>query len=1216
MKSTALKPFLSFVFVLAIFSPMLAWADPVAKIVLTADPVSIPADGNHSVSITATLSDRNGLIPTATDVTFKTDRGLFKNGLQTFTETSAGAITGDVIVSLRAVAGDSGIAQVTCEADGVKQYIAVIFEPAATITLKANPTWIPADGASSSSITATLTGSNQSPVPSGTQVTFTTDKGQFQNGKQTITQVTLASTSSSSSVTVSLIADTSTGVAHVTCSANGVTQQIEVAMGDIPTASITLSADPLMIPADGRSSSLITAKLMDPKGVPVAVGTSAIFTTNHGTFSNKAQSITLATTDSTGIIKVSLIAGTDNSIAEVVCTSFGVSQKIVIGIGSSIGAITLSATPLKIPADGVSSSAIGAKIVDQNNQLIAAGVSVRFETTLGKFSNGLKTIDVVTTVEYLISEINVMVSLIADTTPGKALVTCTSGGVTQAITVEIGDMPAATIKLSANPTKIPADGKSSSTITAIVADSGGKPVANGTAVNFTTTLGTFNNGKQALTEVISNNAGTVDVSLMSGTTSGIATVTCTSNGVTQAINVEIGNTQTPEVAGITLTANPTKIPADGTSSSLIKATLVDSAGQAAINGTSVTFTTTLGVFSNNTTTISATVSNGQGTVSVSLIAGKDSGIATIVCSSSGVSQSVTVQIGEGASDPVAGIILTAAPTKLPADGYSSSLITATLTNAAGLPVAAGTSVTFTTTLGTFSNKLSTITTATASTSGIVQTSLLAGTKSGIATVVCYSSGVSQAIQVQIGDAPLKPVAVINLTVSPEKIPADGSSSALIKATLQDSAGLPAGAGTLVTFTTTLGHFNNGNTSITLTVDGTAGTVSVSLIAGTTPGLATIVCTSNGVTQRIGLQIGELPAASISVSADPTTLYAGGSSTSIITATLIDSLGRAVAKGTIVKFRTTENLAVFSNGETQLTTSTQDDTGIVKVTLIAGTQTGLEKIECSSGNVSQSVHVQIINMQYELEPNDEMQGANWITFGDAFSAQLASPYDVDWYVFDMTQVGTIKINFITTAIPEGAGCEGKTSTVGTYRVDVRNAENNIIMSYQNVDCNLDNGYWKTGIKRPGMYYIVVYCPRLPSNAHYLSTPYYISLYKETNDLCTPNIRANGKDGYLAVTSSEPVTINVDMDAGKQKGLNADWWVVFSSPWGFYSLTNYGWVPGVYALAQYPLFSFEPVAIYNYYLSPGDYTFYFAVDVTPDNVFDSPFYYDSVQVHIYP
>jgi hypothetical protein len=138
MKSIALKLFLIFVFALALFPPILALAGPVATIALKADPVSIPADGKHSVAITATLTASNGA-PSATDVTFSTDRGIFKNGLQTYTETLAGA-SGTVVVSLMAKAGDSGIAQVTCEADGIKQYIAVIFEPAATITLKANPT--------------------------------------------------------------------------------------------------------------------------------------------------------------------------------------------------------------------------------------------------------------------------------------------------------------------------------------------------------------------------------------------------------------------------------------------------------------------------------------------------------------------------------------------------------------------------------------------------------------------------------------------------------------------------------------------------------------------------------------------------------------------------------------------------------------------------------------------------------------------------------------------------------------------------------------------------------------------------------------------------------------------------------------------------------------------------------------------------------------------
>lgn len=569
------------------------------------------------------------------------------------------------------------------------------------------------------------------------------------------------------------------------------------------------------------------------------------------------------------------------------------------------------------------------------------------------------------------------------------------------------------------------------------------------------------------------------------------------------------------------------------------------------------------------------------------------------------------------ADTVQGITLTANPTKLPADGLSSSLITAKLTNAAGDPMPKGTSALFITTWGSFSNGSNNIELETLTDSGIIQTSLIASSTSNVATVTCIADQVSQAIQIQIGDAPLKPVAVINLTVTPEKIPADGASSAIIKATLLDSAGNPAGAGTLVRFTTTLGHFNNNGADITTEIEGTTGSVSVSLIAGTIPGLATITCSSNSVSQQTTLQIGDLPAFSIELSANPNILFADGFSTAKITATLKDILGRPVVQGTTVSFAAVYGLSKFtSNGDEQLTTSTPDDTGTISVYLMAGTTAGLEKIICISNGVSQSIYIRIVNLRYELEPNNEMTSANWLTFGDAFSAQLASPYDVDWYVFNMTQVGKIKINFISTAIPKGAGCEEGTSTVGTYRIDIRDSENNIVMSYQNIDCDLDNGYWEAGIRSPGTYYVVVYCPRLPDTSHYLSSTYYISLYKETSPLCTPIIRANGKDGALAVTASEPVTISVKMDAGRQNGIVSDWWLVFSSPSGFYSLTNFGWIPGVYPLAQYPLFSFDPVTIYDNYLSPGDYMFYFAVDVTPNSVFDSPFYYDWVQVHIFP
>jgi len=671
--------------------------------------------------------------------------------------------------------------------------------------------------------------------------------------------------------------------------------------------------------------------------------------------------------------------------------------------------------------------------------------------------------------------------------------------------------------------------------------------------------------------------------------------------------LNLHNVASAVVASITLTSDSEKIPADGFSSTGITATLTDTAGNPAEDGTEVTFITSMGTLSANT----AIVENGNGSVIVSLIAGTNSGIATVVCFSEDVSQAINIQIGDEPLKPVAVIGLAVDPNKIPADGFSSAVITATLKDSNGLLVGDGIDVMLSTSLGRFNNNQNSIIVTTDNGEGTVLVSLIAGTTAGIANIVCSSNGVTQKTAIQIGHLP---VAAIDLSVTPNKIPADGQASALVKAILTDSGGNPVGDGAIVTITTSLGSFTNNQTSITLTTD-SSGTVSVSLIGGTTPGVATIACSSNLIIQIAQLQIGDLPTAYIELTADPGMLLADGYSISIITATLTDISGQPVVKGTAVTFFATPGLTKFSNGETTLTTVTPDDTGVVSVVIIAGNQSGLETITATSSGVSKSITIKIVKLQYETEPNNEMAEADWITFGDAYLAQLSSPYDQDWYVYKTTESGKISINFITTAIPEGSGCNG-TTTVGTYRIDIRDTENNVLMSYQNIDCIFDNGIWETGIQNPGTYYIVVYCPRLPNNGHYLSTPYYISAFKPTNIECAPRIQANGQNRFLSVNSATPVAITASMMAGDQNGYFADWWLVYSTPWGNYSLTSYGWTEGIFSLAQFPLFSFPATGIFYQYLYPGKYVFYFGVDISPNWVLYSPLYYDWVIVQVSP
>lgn len=111
---------------------------------------------------------------------------------------------------------------------------------------------------------------------------------------------------------------------------------------------------------------------------------------------------------------------------------------------------------------------------------------------------------------------------------------------------------------------------------------------------------------------------------------------------------------------------------------------------------------------------------------------------------------------------------------------------------------------------------------------------------------------------------------------------------------------------------------------------------------------------------------------------------------------------------------------------------------------------------------------------------------------------------------------------------------------------------------------------------------------------------------------PDIQANGSDGPVVVSASQPVSVTIGLNPGEYGGFNADWWVAvhtpFAPPGDWYSYVYpTGWQAGVNLCAQTALFAFSGFEVLNAPLSPGDYTFYFALD-PPDghatgDVFDS-------------
>lgn len=303
------------------------------------------------------------------------------------------------------------------------------------------------------------------------------------------------------------------------------------------------------------------------------------------------------------------------------------------------------------------------------------------------------------------------------------------------------------ITLSADPTVIAADGKSASVITATITSTGGTAVPIGTEVNFSTDLGRFSNGATAFTTTIGNSTGTITVSLIAGTVEGTATVKCSAGGASQTIQIYIGNVA---ISTVTLNASPNSIAASGVQSASITATIKDTLGKAVKAGTSVSFRTTLGFFSNKSQ-VYGTQTDSNGIAYATLFAGDTTGIAEITCTAGGVSSVTYVEITVNTKPTpgeVSNIALSASPLSIKADGISSSTITAILTDSNGTAVAMGTSVTFATNLGSFSNAAKTFSTTTSGTDGKATATLFAGTTPGNAKITASSGSVSSIIYIE------------------------------------------------------------------------------------------------------------------------------------------------------------------------------------------------------------------------------------------------------------------------------------------------------------------------------------------------------------------------------------------------------------------------------------------------------------------------------------
>lgn len=119
---------------------------------------------------------------------------------------------------------------------------------------------------------------------------------------------------------------------------------------------------------------------------------------------------------------------------------------------------------------------------------------------------------------------------------------------------------------------------------------------------------------------------------------------------------------------------------------------------------------------------------------------------------------------------------------------------------------------------------------------------------------------------------------------------------------------------------------------------------------------------------------------------------------------------------------------------------------------------------------------------------------------------------------------------------------------------------------------------------------------------------------------PDIKANGVDEFLTISSTENIKITISLASGDREGILSDCWISADTPFGLYwyilESQDWNWKQSDTPIltAQFPLTDVIEFPVFDSTLTDGHYTFNFAVDDNADGLFDKT-WSDSVEVELY-
>ena len=284
--------------------------------------------------------------------------------------------------------------------------------------------------------------------------------------------------------------------------------------------------------------------------------------------------------------------------------------------------------------------------------------------------------------------------------------------------------------------------------------------------------------------------------------------------------------------------------------------------------------------------------------------------------------------GGHSSSDVASLSLTALATSLPADGSSSTTVTATVVDGKNAAVPDGTPIQFEASTGAVAPAES------ATASGQAIATLTAGSTAGPCTITARAGGKTATVTVSFLPSDQGNRGSITLDATPASIQVLNSGGAdtesTVVATCRDAGGNLATSG-VVTFSSSIGSVV-GTANIN-PADGTATTI----FSSSRTGQAEITASWEGAEASISVSVTAGPPHSINVQCVPGAIECNGNSFATVTATITDIAGNAVTDGTIVDFSVQADISGGGNGT--ITPETRTTDGVATALLFSRDSSG-------------------------------------------------------------------------------------------------------------------------------------------------------------------------------------------------------------------------------------------------------------------------------------